>query len=86
TLSQITTFLTAGHATTASTIIWMLYALARAPVAQAQLRTMLRVCDKDDLYATLELPLLEHTVRTLYGTKPQASINLATENLRNGDT
>ncbi|KAI9449073.1 hypothetical protein BJY52DRAFT_1309118, partial [Lactarius psammicola] len=60
-LSQITNFLTAAHATTASTIIWTLSALARAPVAQARLRTALRVSDKVDIYATLELPLLEHT-------------------------
>ena len=62
-LSQITTFLAAGHETTASAITWTLYALARAPVAQAQLRAALRACDKDDFDATLELPLLEHTVR-----------------------
>ena len=62
-LSQITTFLAAGHETTASAITWTLYALARAPVAQAELRTALRTCDKDDIHTTLELPLLEHTVR-----------------------
>lgn len=62
-LSQITTFLLAGYETTASAITWTLYALARAPVAQVQLRAALRACDKDDLYTTLELPLLEHTVR-----------------------
>ncbi|KAI9443070.1 cytochrome P450 [Lactarius indigo] len=62
-LSQITTFLAAGHETTASAITWTLYALARTPVAQAQLRAALRACDKDDLYTALELPLLEYTVR-----------------------
>jgi cytochrome P450 len=62
-LSQITTFLAAGHETTASAITWTLYALACAPVAQARLRAALRACDKDDLHTTLELPLLEHTVR-----------------------
>lgn len=62
-LSQITTFLAAGHETTASAITWTLYALACAPVAQAQLRAALRACDKGDFHTTLELPLLEHTVR-----------------------
>ena len=62
-LSQITTFLAAGHETTASAITWTLYALARAPAAQARLRAALRSCDMTNNQAVLDLPLLEHTVR-----------------------
>ena len=62
-LSQITTFLAAGHETTASAITWTLYALACAPGAQTQLRAALRACDRGDFHTILELPLLEHTVR-----------------------
>lgn len=62
-LSQISTFLAAGHETTASALTWMLYALARAPAAQVRLRAALRTCDMTNLHAVLDLPLLEHTVR-----------------------
>ena len=62
-LSQISTFLAAGHETTASALTWTLYALARAPAAQARLRAALRTCDMTDLHAVFNLPLLEHTVR-----------------------
>ncbi|KAI0292841.1 cytochrome P450 [Multifurca ochricompacta] len=62
-LSQISTFLAAGHETTASALAWTLYALARAPAAQTRLRAALRTCAEGDLHAALELPLLEHTVR-----------------------
>jgi len=62
-LSQISTFLTAGHETTASALTWTLYALARAPAAQTRLRAALRACDIDDIHAVLNLPLLEYTVR-----------------------
>ncbi|KAI0265710.1 cytochrome P450 [Gloeopeniophorella convolvens] len=61
-LSQISTFLAAGHETTASALAWTLYALAHAPAAQTRLRRALRACG-DDLHAALALPLLEHTVR-----------------------
>jgi cytochrome P450 len=62
-LSQISTFLAAGHETTASALTWTLYALARAPAAQTRLRAALRACDKSDFHAMLDLPLLEYTVR-----------------------
>jgi cytochrome P450 len=62
-LSQISTFLAAGHETTTSALTWTLYALARAPAAQARLRVALRACDSTDFHAVLELPLLDHTVR-----------------------
>ncbi|KAI9448918.1 cytochrome P450 [Russula earlei] len=62
-LSQISTFLLAGHETTASALTWTLYALARAPDAQTRLRAALRTCDMWDFHAMLGLPLLEHTVR-----------------------
>ena len=62
-LSQISTFLAAGHETTASALTWTLYALARAPAAQARLRAALRTCDMTKSHAALGLPLLEHTVR-----------------------
>ncbi len=62
-LSQISTFLSAGHETTASALTWTLYALARAPAAQTRLRAALRACDMNDTHAVLNLPLLEYTVR-----------------------
>jgi cytochrome P450 len=62
-LSQISTFLAAGHETTASALTWTLYALARAPAAQTRLRAALRACDTSDFDTVLNLPLLEYTVR-----------------------
>jgi cytochrome P450 len=62
-LSQISTFLAAGHETAASALAWTLYALAHAPDAQARLRAALRTCDMTDFQAVLDLPLLEYTVR-----------------------
>lgn len=41
-LSQISTFLAAGHETTASALTWCLYALVRDEPAQARLRAALR--------------------------------------------
>jgi len=62
-LSQISTFLAAGHETSSSALTWTLYALARAPAAQTRLRAALRTCDVRDFQAILDLPLLEYTVR-----------------------
>lgn len=42
TLCQISTFLSAGHETSAAALTWTLYALARAPDIQARLRRELR--------------------------------------------
>ncbi|KAH8077247.1 cytochrome P450 [Cristinia sonorae] len=42
TLCQISTFLAAGHETTASALTWSLYALASAPAVQHKLRAELR--------------------------------------------
>ncbi len=44
-LSQISTFLAAGHETTASALTWCLYALVTNPDAQAVLRKELRQLD-----------------------------------------
>ncbi|PBK74625.1 cytochrome P450 [Armillaria solidipes] len=44
-LSQISTFLAAGHETTASALTWCLYALVTNPDAQAVLRKELRLLD-----------------------------------------
>jgi len=41
TLCQITTFIAAGHETTASALTWCLYALAKSPVTQRKLRASL---------------------------------------------
>ncbi|KAF5382545.1 hypothetical protein D9615_002825 [Tricholomella constricta] len=41
-LCQISTFIAAGHETTASALTWCLYALARAPHVQTKLRAALR--------------------------------------------
>ncbi|KAI0061590.1 cytochrome P450 [Artomyces pyxidatus] len=67
-LSQISTFLAAGHETTASALCWTLFALARAPDIQRSLRAALRAlptapCGDVDIDALLRLPVLEHAVR-----------------------
>ncbi|OCH91130.1 cytochrome P450 [Obba rivulosa] len=70
-LCQVSSFIAAGHETTASALTWMLYALARAPDVQATLRKHLRSVDASPdappSPATLEkvarLPYLECAVR-----------------------
>jgi len=46
-LSQISTFLAAGHETTASALNWCLYALVKHPDAQIKLRQSLRELEAD---------------------------------------
>jgi hypothetical protein len=41
-LSQISTFIAAGHETTSSTLTWCLYALVQNPQTQSKLRSALR--------------------------------------------
>jgi cytochrome P450 len=41
TLCQITTFIAAGHETTASALVWCLYALSKSPTTQRKLRAAL---------------------------------------------
>ncbi|KAH9933274.1 cytochrome P450 [Amylocystis lapponica] len=71
-LCQISTFLAAGHETTASALTWTLYALARAPAVQTALRTHLRSLPLPPsagppppalLDSIARLPYLDHVVR-----------------------
>ncbi|TFY57970.1 hypothetical protein EVJ58_g6705 [Rhodofomes roseus] len=72
TLCQISTFLSAGHETSSSAMTWTLYALARAPDIQAQLRRELRaipfpanadVPPASTIAAVLDHPYLDAVVR-----------------------
>lgn len=64
-LSQVPTFLLAGHETSSTAVSWTLFALACHPVVQAKLRAELRTCPTDS--PTMEqlnsLPYLEGVVR-----------------------
>lgn len=60
TLCQISTFIAAGHETTASALTWTLYALAQAPRVQHRLRAELRSTAPDNL---ARLPYLDWVVR-----------------------
>jgi len=64
-LSQIPTFLLAGHETTSTAVSWTLFALCCQPAVQAKLRVELRTCPTDS--PTMEqlnaLPYLESVVR-----------------------
>jgi len=64
-LSQIPTFLLAGHETTSTAVAWTLFALCCQPGVQAKLRVELRTCTTDT--PTMEqlntLPYLEAVVR-----------------------
>ncbi|TCD59981.1 hypothetical protein EIP91_010949 [Steccherinum ochraceum] len=79
TLCQISTFIAAGHETTASALTWSLYALASAPAVQNKLRASLQgvrapsfhsseshhtpLCAVDDLSEILTHPYLDAVVR-----------------------
>jgi len=64
-LSQVPTFLLAGHETSSTAVSWTLFALACHPTVQAKLRAELRTCSTDS--PTMEqlnsLPYLEGVVR-----------------------
>jgi cytochrome P450 len=64
-LSQVPTFLLAGHETSSTAVSWTLFALACHPAVQAKLRAELRTCPTDS--PTMEqlnaLPYLEGVVR-----------------------
>jgi hypothetical protein len=71
---EISTFLVAGHETTATAVTWALYALARAPEVRRKLRAELLAADPsgsmmsmDDLNA---LPYLENVVREVLRLHP----------------
>ncbi|KAF8491342.1 cytochrome P450 [Russula emetica] len=64
-LSQVPTFLLAGHETSSTAVSWALFALACHPTVQAKFRAELRTCPTDS--PTMEqlnsLPYLEGVVR-----------------------
>ena len=65
-LSQISTFLAAGHETTGSALTWCLYALSQAPATQRKLREALCTLSPDSprlVDELLRLPYLDHVVR-----------------------
>ncbi|KAI9458493.1 cytochrome P450 [Russula earlei] len=64
-VSQIPTFLLAGHETTSVAIAWTLFALGLHPAVQAKLRAELRTCPTDfpSMDQLNALPYLESVVR-----------------------
>ncbi|KEP46042.1 cytochrome P450 family protein, partial [Rhizoctonia solani 123E] len=65
-LSQISTFLVAGHETTSTATTWALYALAKHPHVQSKLREELLECglgDEPGMTELDKLPYLDHFVR-----------------------
>ncbi|KAH9954761.1 cytochrome P450 [Russula dissimulans] len=64
-LSQIPTFLIAGHETTSTAVSWTLFALSCHPAVQAKLRSELRTCQTDSptMDQLQALPYLEGVVR-----------------------
>ncbi|CAE6471133.1 unnamed protein product [Rhizoctonia solani] len=65
-LSQISTFLVAGHETTSTATTWALYALATHPQVQRKLRNELLECglgDEPGMTELDKLPYLDHFVR-----------------------
>ncbi|EMD39705.1 hypothetical protein CERSUDRAFT_112008 [Gelatoporia subvermispora B] len=65
-LCQVSSFLAAGHETTASALTWTLYALARAPAVQAQLRTHLRSIPVSSSSSSPPTVLFERIARLPY--------------------
>ncbi|KAH7337784.1 cytochrome P450 [Rhizoctonia solani] len=65
-LSQISTFLVAGHETTSTATTWALYALAKHPHVQRKLREELLECglgDEPGMTELDQLPYLDHFIR-----------------------
>ncbi|CAE7156988.1 unnamed protein product [Rhizoctonia solani] len=65
-LSQISTFLVAGHETTSTATTWALYALAKHPRVQRKLREELLECglgDEPNMAELDKLPYLDHFIR-----------------------
>jgi hypothetical protein len=65
-LSQISTFLAAGHETTGSAITWCLYALSQSSAIQRKLREALLTLDPDSprlIDELSRLPYLDYVVR-----------------------
>jgi cytochrome P450 len=64
-LSQVPTFLLAGHETTSTAVSWALFAFACHPTVQAKLRAELRTCPTDSptMDQLNSLPYLESVVR-----------------------
>ncbi|KAN0109020.1 cytochrome P450 monooxygenase [Russula decolorans] len=64
-LSQVATFLLAGHETSSTAVSWTLFALACHPTVQTKLRAELRTCPTDSptMDQLNSLPYLESVVR-----------------------
>ena len=80
-LSQISTFLAAGHETTASALTWTLYALARAPDEQHRLRSALRALGPSSAPPRTQAPLPDPAPTSESESDPDPALLAAIERL-----